>query len=48
MLEEEKKNLIKAIEEKQKEQSTYKNNQENLIKKLKKMEYKVLTGKEQE
>ena len=37
MLQEEKKNLIKVIEEKEKQQATYKNNQENLIKKLRKM-----------
>ena len=45
MLEEEKKALLKAIEDREKEQATYKGNQENLIKKLRKMEEKVLTGK---
>jgi hypothetical protein len=37
--------LIKDIEEKEKEQALYKQNQEALIKKLKKMEEKVLHGK---
>lgn len=45
MLEEEKNNLLKEIEEKEKEQAIYKQNQEALIKKLKKMEEKVLVGK---
>ena len=48
MLEDEKNQLIKVIEEKQKEQLQFKNNQEALIKKLRKMEDKVLHGKEEE
>ena len=48
MLEDEKNQLIKVIEEKQKEQLQFKNNQEALIKKLRKMEEKVLHGKEEE
>jgi hypothetical protein len=37
MLEEEKNKILKEIEEKEKEQQLYKQNQEALIKKLKKM-----------
>ena len=48
MMEEEKTQLLKVIEEKEQEQAKYKQNQENLIKKLRKMEDKVLTGKEEE
>ena len=39
---------MKEIDDKEKEQQLYKQNQEALIKKLKKMEEKVLHGNEEE
>ena len=43
---EEKDKLIKEIQKKEEEQTIFKNNKEQLMKKLKKMEVKVLSGHE--